>query len=51
MTQVNSLMRSETEHFNQPNRFGRILEVAEGRDKLADTEPINAVGISIKYDI
>ena len=40
MTQVNSLMRSETEHFNQPNRFGRTLEVAEGRDKLASTEPM-----------
>ena len=40
MTQVNSLMRSETEHFYQPNRFGRTLEVAEGRDKLASTEPM-----------
>ena len=43
MTQVNSLMRSETEHFYQPNRFGRTLEVAEGRDKLASTEPIPVI--------
>ena len=40
MIQVNSLIRSETEQFNQPNRCGRTLEVAEGRDKLAGTEPM-----------